>query len=244
MTCSSSVPCPSTAATFPATTTKKPQFPSPSRNRMSPGCAARRWPSIRHSSQPSGVRVTGRTRFRCGSVCTAMLASSCAGHIPMLARGGGPHIIRPASSEADAAHADLPRQGMSGCRRSRQRGTTGRQATKGRLSADVGHADKCQRAGRGAARARDADPGTPPDPAHGRDHRPADRHRRLRVPDLADRAGYLTFHRVCAAPKLRNELRAVRPGRRSRRRRRSWRRPMHAGRSRRPTGRPRGGSPP
>jgi hypothetical protein len=44
--------------------------------------------------------------------------------------------------------------------------------------------------------------------------------------------------------RLRNELRAVRPGRRSRRRRRSWRRPMQPGRSRRPTGRPRGGSPP
>jgi uncharacterized membrane protein YccC len=44
--------------------------------------------------------------------------------------------------------------------------------------------------------------------------------------------------------RLRNELRAVRPGRRSRRRRRSWRRPMQPGRSRRPTGRPRGCSPP
>ena len=53
---------------------------------------------IPHSLLASAVSPSW-TRLRCGSVCTAMLASSCAGHIPMLARGGGPHVgSRPASS--------------------------------------------------------------------------------------------------------------------------------------------------
>ena len=72
----------------------------------------------------------------------------------MLARGGGPHIIRPASSEADAAHADLPGQGMSGCRRSRQPAQRAGKRRKDDYPQTSGHADKCQRAGRGAARAR------------------------------------------------------------------------------------------
>src|ERR1700691_742885 len=44
MTRSSRVPCPAMEATFPPRTTKKSQFLSPSRNRISPESVARRWP--------------------------------------------------------------------------------------------------------------------------------------------------------------------------------------------------------
>ena len=91
---------------------------------------------IPRSLRASGV--TGRTRLRCGSVCTAMLASSCAGHIPMLARGGGPHIIRPASSEADAAHADLPGPARPGPRAPGRRGRPGEPGLAGHFDPDAG----------------------------------------------------------------------------------------------------------
>ena len=64
-----------------------------------------RGPRIRHSSSSSWLSAVSPVGPGSSADRSAWPRSHppCAGHIPMLARGGGPHIIRPASSEADAA---------------------------------------------------------------------------------------------------------------------------------------------
>ena len=124
---------------------------------------------------PSGVRVTGRTRLTCGSSARPSSHPPVLGISPCSPRGQGPHIIRPASSEADAARADLPGPARPGPRAPGRRGRPGEPGLAGHFDPDAG-----RRARRGPAPA--------PRSSRGHEHATCSR-RRLRA---CARAGLVT----------------------------------------------------